>query len=216
MKVAYELGAIVLEIVRIPLRVWLRAAEVAGAVVLRLWRGTVPILAALGRVLRRAVAVSARVVTPARTAIFVALFAAAALAASQFVHYRAIEIGAHAYRGVAGVAPPPQVDAATPQSAHGEWLVMIAAVAIAILFFAGQAGVAYQGARATLLRGFAAEVAAGGLLAFSGVLIALSAPATARGRSRGRMRVRRRRRGTESRRRPPRPSPRTTPRKASG
>jgi hypothetical protein len=249
LKVAFELGAILLEIVRIPLRVWLRVAEVAGRVVLAVWRAALPVLAASGRILGRAVAASAKAVTPARTAIVVALFAAGALAASQFVDYRAIAIGAPDYRGVVGVAPPPQVDAATPQSPHGIWLLAIAAVAIALICFAaitgrwrgtrllvplgaaavviaiavdapqgldtGQVGIAYQGARAQLLSGFGAEVAAGGVLAFAGVLMTLYAPATARRRSRTRLRVPRRR-ARRRRRDPERRAPRTTPRKASG
>src|SRR3954451_10392571 len=236
LKVAFEVGAILVEILRIPLRVWLRVAEVAGEGVLGVWRAALPVVAACGRLTRRAVAVSARVVTPAPTAVVVALAAAAALVVSQFVDYRAIAIGAPAYHGVAGVAPPPQVDAATPQSVHGAWVVMIGALAIAVVFFAavtgrrrwalllvplgfaavviaiavdaprgletGQAGIAYQGARAQLLSGFGAQVAAGGVLAFSGVLMTLYAPATARRRSRTRFRAPGRRARRQRRREP--------------
>src|SRR5947208_16869994 len=84
-----------------------------------------------------ALAAASRVVSPRRTTAFVALSAVAALAASQFVNYRAIEIGAGAYSGLAGVAPPPQVAAETPRAAHGDWVLVICAAALGILLAAG-------------------------------------------------------------------------------
>src|SRR5947207_6848536 len=107
LKVAYDVGAILLELVRIPLRLWLRLAELAGAGVLATWRATWPGMLVIVRACRRLLAAAERTVTPARTAIVVALLAVAALAASQFVDYRAVEIGALDYKGVTAVAPPP-------------------------------------------------------------------------------------------------------------
>ena len=251
--VAYEVGAILVEVVRIPLGAWLWLAERVGAVVLALWRVLWPALVALARAARRLGRWATRAVTPARASFAVALFAAGALAASQFADYRAVQIGAPDYQGVTSVAPPPAVDAATPQDPHGIWLIVIAAVAIGVLCFAvatrrwglfrllvplgaaavliailvdrpegldtGQAGIAYEGARATLLSGFGAEIAAGAVLAFSGVLLSLYAPAK-RGAPRP-ARSRRKRAPIRPKPRPagatrprrPRPGP---PRKASG
>jgi hypothetical protein len=75
----------------------------------------------------------ARSVTPARASACVAVAATAGLAASQFVDYRAVAIGAPDYHGVAGVAPPPELAAATPRSAHGEWVLVICGLAIVVL-----------------------------------------------------------------------------------
>ncbi len=94
-------------------------------------------MGAVARTGRRFLAAAARVVTPARTAVVVGLFAVGALAASQFVDYRAVEIGAPDYHGVTAVAPPPAVDPADPRSAHGLWLIVIAAVAFAIILCCG-------------------------------------------------------------------------------
>lgn len=251
--VVYEIGAILVEVVRIPLRAWLRVAEAAGAVVLGAWRLVWPLLAGAARLAKRLGVWASRTVTPARASFGVALFAAGALAASQFADYRAIEIGARDYQGVTSVAPPPSVGAATPQDPHGLWLIAIAAVAIGLLLFAaatkrwrylrllvplgaaavliaivvdrpegletGPAGIAYEGARATLLSGFGAEIAAGAVLAFSGLLLSLYAPAGPAGEARRRARSRRGRAKAKpkpapaARTRRPRPGP---PRKASG
>jgi hypothetical protein len=259
LKVGYDVGAILLELFRIPVGLWLRAAEVAGRGVLAAWHAVWPALVALARLGRRVLVVAERVVTPRRAAIFVALAAIAALVASQFVDYRAVEIGAPDYRGVTAVAPPPAVDPADPRSAHGLWMIVIAAVAFAIVLLVaagrgkrlgrllvplgagvilialvvdqphgletGQAGIAYEGARAVLRDGFGAEIAAGAVLALSGVLLALYAPATEAKRSRPRARLGRRtgsRSKPESRRaRPARPGDRGSlrpggPRKANG
>jgi hypothetical protein len=73
----------------------------------------------------------------------------------------------------------------------------------------GQAGVAYQGAKAVLLEGYGAEIVAACVLGLSGLLLAVHAPAAARRRAPSRVR------------RPPRTAPerripRADPRKASG
>jgi hypothetical protein len=78
----------------------------------------------------------ARLVTPARATVVVVLAAVVALAASQLVDYRTVEIGAHRYAGLAGVAGPPERAAATPRSAHGDWVLVIDGAAVAILLCA--------------------------------------------------------------------------------
>ena len=60
-----------------------------------------------------ALRVAERVVTPERAVAFVVIAAAIILAASQFVDYRGVEIGAPAYAGVESVAPAPQTDVET-------------------------------------------------------------------------------------------------------
>ena len=211
LRALYEVGAILVEVVRIPLRAWLRIADAIGVVVLSVWRRAWPAAVPVARAGRGLLRRAARVATPARAALAVSLVAVGALAASQFVDYRAVEIGAPQYHAVAGVAPPPEVEQATARSAHGPWLLLIAAAALAVIVVSvalgrrryallliplaaaavavavavdaptglelGQAGVSYQGARATLLDGFGAEVASACVLGLSGVLIAASAPA---------------------------------------
>src|SRR5438552_18902457 len=74
LRVAYELGAIAVEIVRIPLGAWLRVAEVAGAAVLAAWRVVWPLARRIWLLAGRFLAAAARVVTPTRVAVAVALF----------------------------------------------------------------------------------------------------------------------------------------------
>ena len=74
-----------------------------------------------------------RAISPARATICVLFAAIAALAGSQLINYRAVEIGARQYAHVAGVAAPPEVAAATPRSAHGAWVLAIAGAALVIL-----------------------------------------------------------------------------------
>ena len=176
------------------------------------WRFVWPPLLALARGSGRLAAVAARAATPARGAIAVSLAAAIALLVSQFVDYRAVESGAPQYHAVAGVAPPARVDLATPPSAHGAWVIVIAIAALVVVAVAaasnrgrhglllvplgaaviaiavdspngleaGQAAIAYEGARATLLEGFGAEIAAACVLGVSGLLLAAYAPGAAR------------------------------------
>ncbi len=156
----------------------------------------------------------ARSITPARASACVALAAIAGLAASQFVEYRTVAIGGRSYSDVAGVAPPPELAAATARSAHGAWVLVICGLALAVLVAAatlrrpalarllvllaagviaialavdrprgleaGRAGVAYQGARAVLLGGFAAEIASASALAVAGFALPLGEPRRAR------------------------------------
>ena len=78
----------------------------------------------------------ARLVSPARATVVVALAAVAALAASQLVDYRTVQIGAARYGRVAGVAAAPETAARTPRSAHGEWVLVIDGAAVMILLAA--------------------------------------------------------------------------------
>jgi hypothetical protein len=75
------------------------------------------------------------VVTPARGLAIVALAATIALAGSQFVDYRGVEIGAPEYRGV-DATPAPQIDRRSPRSAHGAWVLAIAGAAVVVIAFA--------------------------------------------------------------------------------
>lgn len=130
-KLIYELAAIAGELIAIPLRLWMRAAEVAGRVVLGAARMAWPRLLAVWRAAKAAVGILARTITPPRMAAVVALAAAAALAGSQFVNYRAVEVGAPEYQSVQDVAAAPEVATRDPRDAHGAWLLAIAAVAVA-------------------------------------------------------------------------------------
>jgi len=73
LRVAYEVGAIALEMLRIPLQLCLRIAEIVGAAVLAGWRVAWPPLLALARGSRRLVAVAGRAATPGRGALAVPL-----------------------------------------------------------------------------------------------------------------------------------------------
>jgi hypothetical protein len=187
-------------------------------------------------------AASSRAINPRRATACVALAAIAAIAGSQLVDYRAVEIGAGRYGAAAGVAPP-QVGAATLRSAHGDWVLVLSGVALAILVAAawlrrpalarflvvlgggvvaiavaldrphglelGRVGLDYEGARAVLLGGYGAEIAAGATLAFAGFMLPLQ-PGAIRSR-----RPRARRSRARSSRRQPRAAP-LEPRGAGG
>lgn len=65
-----------------------------------------------------------------------AAFACAALVASQFVHYSALEVGAQGYGGQIGrVAPTPIADPQDAGSAHAYALIPVAVVALALVGF---------------------------------------------------------------------------------
>jgi hypothetical protein len=92
----------------------------------RLFRG----LAAGERRVRRVSAASARaatrasaIVTPRRAIGLVIVAAGACLVASQFLDYRAVEIGQPGYAGLPSVARPPTVDVRTAGDAHSYLLV---------------------------------------------------------------------------------------------
>jgi len=132
-SIVYDLAAIAAEMLAIPARLWMRAAEAAGAVVLRVALALWPILVGAwklaGRILERA----ARVVTPLRATTVVAVAAALALGASQFSDYRTVDIGAAQYQSVQSVAPAPEVASHDPRSAHGAWLIVIAGLSLVVI-----------------------------------------------------------------------------------
>ena len=109
---------------------WIRTAEVAGFGLLWLERTARPYVLAALRGLRTALRFAERVVTPERAVAFVVIAAAAILAASQFVDYRGVEIGAPAYAGVESIAPAPQTEVETTGSVHGYAMVPVAVVII--------------------------------------------------------------------------------------
>jgi hypothetical protein len=119
---------------------WLRAAEALGNAILWVERRVRPVVLAALRGARRGLRVAEREVTPRRALAFVVIAAAAALAASQFVDYRGVRIGAPAYAGVEAVAPAPQTDRQTTGSVHGYAMVPVAAVVVgaALLALAGR------------------------------------------------------------------------------
>jgi hypothetical protein len=85
----------------------------------------------------RAATRASAVVTP-RRAIGAAIVAAGAcLVASQFLDYRAVEIGQPGYSGLSSVAHPPTVDVRTAGDAHAYLLVPVGLTAIALGILAG-------------------------------------------------------------------------------
>jgi hypothetical protein len=106
----------------------MRVAEAAGSLVLAGARFAWPRLLAAWRALRALVRTLERVVTPARATAVVALCAAGVLAGSQFTEYRAVRVGDTQYQPVETVAPAPQVAEKDPRTAHGNWLLVVAAV----------------------------------------------------------------------------------------
>lgn len=98
----------------------------------RLFRG----LAVADRLVRRALAAAARgatrasaVLTPQRAIGAVIVAAAACLVASQFLDYRAVEIGQPGYAGLSSVASPPTVGVRTAGDAHSYLLVPLGLIA---------------------------------------------------------------------------------------
>jgi hypothetical protein len=72
------------------------------------------------------------VVTPRRAIGFAIAGAGALLVASQFLDYRAVEIGQPGYAGLASVARPPTVDVRTAGDAHAYLLVPLGLLAVAL------------------------------------------------------------------------------------
>jgi hypothetical protein len=133
-------GTVVIEALRIaremlviPAQIWLLAAELIGAAVLAGWRRMWPFLVAGYELARRALAWAEDSIAPAHGLLAVALFAAAALGASQFVDYRGISVGTPDYAGVDTVAPAPEVDRKETGSAHAYLLLLVAAAAGAVV-----------------------------------------------------------------------------------
>jgi hypothetical protein len=94
-------------------------------------RGERAIRRACSLVARAATAASA-VVTPPRAAAAVIVAAGVCLVVSQFIDYRAVEIGQPGYAGLPQVATPPTVDARTAGDAHSYLLVPLGVVAAAL------------------------------------------------------------------------------------
>lgn len=110
---------------------WIRTAEILGGAILAVERAMRPLVVAGLRRTRRGLEWAARTVTPKRAVAAVVIGTAIVLAASQFVDYRGIKIGAPAYAGVEPVAPAPQTDRQTTGSVHGYAMVPVALVVIA-------------------------------------------------------------------------------------
>jgi hypothetical protein len=88
---------------------------------------------------RRAAALTARaatalskVITPRRAIGAVIAVAGIALVASQFIDYRAVEIGQPGYANLPGAAKPPTIDARTAGQAHAYLLIPIGVLAAAL------------------------------------------------------------------------------------
>jgi len=86
-----------------------------------------------GLLVRLATAAS-EVLTPARAAALVLIAAGALLAVSQFIDYRAVEIGQPGYAGLPQVAAVPTAAARTAGDAHAYLLVPIGLAAIVVGF----------------------------------------------------------------------------------
>jgi hypothetical protein len=85
---------------------------------------------------RAGLAVGQHTVTPARGLAVVAVAATIALGGSQFGDYRAVQVGAPEYAEVSDVAQAPEVDRASPRSAHGVWVFVIAVACLFVTLFA--------------------------------------------------------------------------------
>jgi hypothetical protein len=125
------------EMVAIPVQLWLAAAEIAGAFVLRAWlRVLRPTLTWLWRMGRATLRYAQNHVKPAHGVIAVALVAIGVLAASQWQDYHSVTVGTDAYSGAVGdVAPAPVVESDIAGHAHA-WLMLplagFALIALAI------------------------------------------------------------------------------------
>lgn len=80
----------------------------------------------------RAATAASAVVTPARAAATVLIAAGALLVASQFIDYRAVEIGQPGYAGLPDVAKVPTTEERTAGAAHLYLLVPVGLLAMAI------------------------------------------------------------------------------------
>jgi hypothetical protein len=95
--------------------------------------------AALERAIRRVCALlvrsataASRVVTPARAAAVVLIAAGICLVVSQFIDYRAVEIGRPGYAGLPQVAKPPTEAVKTAGQAHAYLLVPLGVIEVAL------------------------------------------------------------------------------------
>jgi hypothetical protein len=123
-----------------------RSGKAARQSAARLWPRLRPLVAfffrALGAgergvrwvcaLLVRAATAASEVITPARAAAVVLIAAGACLVASQFIDYRAVEIGQPGYAGLPDVAKAPTVEVRTAGEAHLYLLVPVGLLAMAI------------------------------------------------------------------------------------
>lgn len=137
-SVVLELGKLARDIVAIPAGLYMALAELAGSVVLVVWRRVLwPLALAAAAALAALYRLALRQVTPARAVFAVGLAAAIALGASQWLDYRGISIGTEAYSGEVGlVAPAPEIERVRAGDAHGWVMVPLAAVSLAALIAA--------------------------------------------------------------------------------
>jgi hypothetical protein len=84
------------------------------------------------RMLARAATAASTVITPRRAAAALLIVAGACLVASQFIDYRAVEIGQPGYAGLGGVAAVPTVEERTAGDAHAYLLVPVGILAMAL------------------------------------------------------------------------------------
>ena len=145
---------------RVMIAAWPRARRVGGAVRARVMRwarwaarrlrplavGALRVLSRLERRLLQArdLAIggatrASRVLTPLRVLCLVVVACAACLAVSQFVDYRAVEVGQPGYEGLPA-ATPPTIDAETAGSAHAYVLIPLALAAAALAIAAALTG----------------------------------------------------------------------------
>jgi hypothetical protein len=82
--------------------------------------------------LARLATAASEVITPARAAALVLIAAGACLVVSQFIDYRAVEIGQPGYAGLRDVAQVPTVEARTAGAAHAYLLVPVGVAATAL------------------------------------------------------------------------------------
>ncbi|HEU5063883.1 MAG TPA: hypothetical protein VFT79_12150 [Solirubrobacterales bacterium] len=125
---------------------WRHAARIGRRSWAWLWPRLRPLLALFFRALataerwvRRTCALLVRVatalsgrVTPSRAAAVVVIAAGACLVASQFIDYRAVEIGQPGYAGLPDVAEAPTVEPRTAGAAHAYLLVPVGVLAVAL------------------------------------------------------------------------------------
>jgi hypothetical protein len=108
------------------------ALRPVGAVLFRgIARGEAGVRRGCAAAVRIATQASA-VITPQRAIGAVIVATGACLIASQFLDYRAVEIGQPGYAGLGSAARPPTVDAKTAGDAHAYLLVPLGLIAIAI------------------------------------------------------------------------------------
>jgi hypothetical protein len=126
-----ELLAILREAIAIPVRLWMSAAEVLGGGVLAVWDVVRPVVESALALVARVIDRAARWLTPARAVTIVIAGATALLVASQFIDYRAVQVGGSAGRDVSSVNQAPQVAAQTPMDHHSVLVLLLAAAVVA-------------------------------------------------------------------------------------